>query len=319
MSAPLLVASAVLPALFLLWYLCSRDLNPEPPGVVVRTFLLGALVALPILPTAQALEALGARAMGMWPEALVKGFLGAAIPEELFKFLVLRLWVWRQPDFDEPMDGIVYGAAASLGFAAFENVLYVGGHDGGLALAALRAATAVPGHALTGVVMGYFVGRARFAPGGRGVLCALGVASAMLLHGAYDTALFTRSNWAALAIAVLAVDVWWARRLIATMRAEQRLVPPVRIIDFEQQHLPGEVAPPRPQRNLLAVGKLLAGALGACGAAFVALGTALVAFDPLADDRRLAMALSVIAAAAALGFAALFRSGLRGPFTSAST
>src|SRR3989442_10308262 len=100
MSTALLFFSALIPALLLLWFLCSRDANPEPPGVVIRTFLLGALVTLPIVPVAMALEALGHNAMGVWGKAIVGAFLGAAIPEEGFKFLVLRGWVWRQKDFD---------------------------------------------------------------------------------------------------------------------------------------------------------------------------------------------------------------------------
>jgi RsiW-degrading membrane proteinase PrsW (M82 family) len=58
------------------------------------------------------------------------------------------------------MDGVVYGAVASLGFATLENILYV--TPNGFAVAAARAFTAVPGHALLGVIMGYYVGRAKF-------------------------------------------------------------------------------------------------------------------------------------------------------------
>ena len=106
----------------------------------------------------------------------MKAVLGAAIPEELFKFLVLRWYVWRKPHFDEPLDGVVYGATASLGFATLENILYVGSH--GLEMAVLRALTAVPGHAFTGVVMGAFLGRARFAEAGAALRAARGWGSA---------------------------------------------------------------------------------------------------------------------------------------------
>ena len=93
------------------------------------------------------------------------------IPEETFKYLVLTRYSARHRAFDEPMDGIVYGAVASLGFAALENLLYVGSGDLGTAVA--RAATAVPGHAFTGAIMGYYVGQARFGPLGSasGPLC----------------------------------------------------------------------------------------------------------------------------------------------------
>ena len=75
----------------------------------------------------------------------VNAFFGASIPEESFKYLVLTRYAMRRSSFDEPMDGLVYGVAASLGFATFENILYVSG--GGLGVAVLRALTAVPLHA----------------------------------------------------------------------------------------------------------------------------------------------------------------------------
>ena len=60
-------------------------------------------------------------------------------------------------EFDEPYDGIMYGVAVSLGFAAIENVLYVYMDGGGYQTGLLRMFTAVPAHAVFGVMMGYFV------------------------------------------------------------------------------------------------------------------------------------------------------------------
>ncbi|HEY3445964.1 MAG TPA: PrsW family glutamic-type intramembrane protease [Myxococcales bacterium] len=225
MTGLLLAASALVPAFLLLWFLYSRDKNPEPKGMVAKAFLLGAVIVLPVIPCAMGLEALGKGLTGMWGAALVSAFLGAAIPEEAFKLLVLRGWAWRKPAFDEPMDGMVYGAAASLGFAAFENVMYVG--QGGLGVAALRAFTAVPGHALTGVLMGAYVGRAKFGRDGASVF--KGFMVAMVLHGLYDTFLFTKSGFALLALVVLIVEIVWAKRLIRSMRDGQS-VPMVTVL-----------------------------------------------------------------------------------------
>ena len=337
MSLPLLLASALIPAFFLLWYLCSRDANPEPPTVVIRTFLLGAVVTLPIIPLAWGLEELGRAAMGMWPKALVGGFLGAAIPEELFKFLVLRGWVWRQKEFDEPMDGIVYGAAASLGFAALENALYVSG--GGFGVATLRAVTAVPGHAITGVVMGYFAGRARFAPEGSqlGLLCK-GVGAAILLHGLYDTFLLTGSLWAFFAVPVLVFQFLWARRLIAEMRAEQAAVdyrtPAASWRSAERtaaftRPVPQVIAPSRNpsafspmgprNRTVWGLTKTILGAIGASAGALFLLACALTAIDTELDAAtRGGLILAALGTAIATSVCLLlFRSGLRGPFIGA--
>jgi RsiW-degrading membrane proteinase PrsW (M82 family) len=92
----------------------------------------------------------------------------------------------RHPSFNEVYDGILYSVAASLGFATLENIMYVV-MGGGYGVALLRALLSVPGHALWGVIMGYYVGRARFAPAQqRGGLVLHGVGLAVFWHGLYD-------------------------------------------------------------------------------------------------------------------------------------
>ncbi|MCA9714411.1 MAG: PrsW family intramembrane metalloprotease, partial [Myxococcales bacterium] len=157
-------------------------------------------------------------------------FVFAAIPEELCKFLVLALYVRRHSAFDEPMDGLVYGATASLGFAALENVLYVA--TGGIGLAVVRALTAVPCHAALGALLGYGVARSRFE--GRALILALPLP--IFLHGLYDFPLLTlRAGGDALgdgvialllvlAIAVLVITLIAAARLARRLRGEQALV-----------------------------------------------------------------------------------------------
>jgi RsiW-degrading membrane proteinase PrsW (M82 family) len=318
MTNTLLLVSAVVPALLLLWFLCSRDANPEPPIMVLKTFALGALITVPIVPVALLLERLGAGAMGTWSRALVAGFLGAAIPEEGFKFLVLRGWVWHQPDFDEPMDGIVYGAAASLGFAALENALYVS--SGGFGVATLRALTAVPGHALTGVVMGYYAGRARFAPDEeRAALLATGLLSAMALHGLYDAFLLTGTAWAFAALPVLLVQLRWAQVLVVRAQADQLRASALALP--APLPLPAQPAAPARRRTSWALTKLLLGGAGATASALFLLACALTLRDPAQDDsatRAALGALSLLALGATLGCVAVFRSGLRGPFATAA-
>src|SRR4029450_10832400 len=68
-------------------------------------------------------------------------------------------------EFDEPLDGVVYGVAVALGFATLENFLFVARL--GLGVAWMRALFAVPAHALFGATMGYYAGRAKFDQGGK--------------------------------------------------------------------------------------------------------------------------------------------------------
>ena len=182
--------SAVVPSALLLWYFRSRDVHPEPGATLFKTFLLGVFVVLPVVMVAMPVAgAIDSTARNPYLQGALEAFLTAAFPEELFKLLVVVAYCAPHKDFDEPMDGIVYGAVASLGFATLENVLYVS--DGGIGLAVVRALTAVPGHAMTGAIMGYFVGQAKFSASGRGARVATGYFVAVLLHGLYDFPLIT--------------------------------------------------------------------------------------------------------------------------------
>jgi RsiW-degrading membrane proteinase PrsW (M82 family) len=123
--------------------------------------------------------------------ALYAAFVVAALPEEAAKMASVLLFAWRKPEFDERMDGIVYGARAGLGFALVENCLYIyqAAIDGQLVVVwVLRALLAVPGHALWSGMMGYFAARQRFDRAGPGALG--GYAIAVALHGIYDAAIF---------------------------------------------------------------------------------------------------------------------------------
>mgnify|MGYP001196581658 CR=1 FL=1 len=183
------VPAAILPSLLLLWYFYSKDKYPEPPRVVFTTFFLGILTIIPVLCVAlPMLFFVANRLENPYAYGITIGCLSAGIPEELFKFTVIFYYCMRHSEFDEPMDGLVYGVTASLGFATLENVLYVS--QGGLYMAIGRALTAVPMHASVGAIMGYYCGRARFAPANRGQLLFLAWFVPMLLHSLYDIPLF---------------------------------------------------------------------------------------------------------------------------------
>ena len=190
----LLAAATIYPAIAILAWVRNRDQLPEPKDVVVKTAVLGGLTTIPILVVGMVLSVvLGVSFDDAQPtlrNALLGAFVIAALNEESFKFLVLRGYSARHDAFDEPFDGIVYGVAASIGFAIVENVMYVfsGWSEGGLAdgfiIAGLRALTAIPGHAACGVILGACIGIGRFSPG-RGWML-LGFIAAVCFHGAYD-------------------------------------------------------------------------------------------------------------------------------------
>ncbi len=178
------MVSAVAPSLLIVWYIHKRDVYPEPGRVLWATFGLGVLTVIPVIP----IELVIASVVELVDNYALKGcldaFFVAAIPEESFKLLVLLLYCYRHKEFDEPMDGVVYGVVASLGFATLENVLYVS--SGGIGVAVMRALSSVPSHAAWGAVMGYFVGRAKYAHTGKVSMIIKGFVFAVILHGLYD-------------------------------------------------------------------------------------------------------------------------------------
>ncbi len=91
---------------------------------------------------------------------LFVSFLSSGFLEESVKWFVLMISVYPHAHFDEHYDGIVYGASVSLGFATLENILYLFSH--GVEHAFIRALLPVSCHALIGVIMGFYLGKARF-------------------------------------------------------------------------------------------------------------------------------------------------------------
>lgn len=230
---PVTAAAALVPSLLLMAYFHARDLYREPPAVLWKVFGLGVATLVPVVLVAWPvrLALAGVDSPLLW--GLATAFLEAAVPEELLKFAVVWLYALRRPEFDEPFDGVVYGVAASLGFATLENVLYVTGT--GLGVAVLRAFTAVPAHAFLGALMGYFAGRARLAGEGRRRLLVLALAVPTLLHGLYDFPILALERaseggaqpeaplvaLAALVPAIVLAEWIWAVRIVRRLRSDQ--------------------------------------------------------------------------------------------------
>lgn len=141
--------------LLITWYIVKSDKFPEPTHLIIKTFILGILLIIP---------AGYLNSIFIWssptPEKLT--FL-AGFTEESLKFMAIFLFIRSKVDFNEPIDGIVYGVLISLGFATLENIEYVFYiAEDPLVLAILRSFTAIPLHAMCGVIMGFYFGRYAF-------------------------------------------------------------------------------------------------------------------------------------------------------------
>jgi RsiW-degrading membrane proteinase PrsW (M82 family) len=206
-----ILALALAPGIFWAWYFYRRDkFDPEPAALIVKLFLLGVLVTFPV--------AFVEGFFGLFIlSPLIMGAVIAPIVEEYGKFAVVRRFAYRDAEFDEPMDGIVYAAAAALGLASLENVLYVftaylTSPSLALGTIVVRAIFSVPGHALFAGVWGYALGRAKFmAPEQRAGTIFRGLALGMILHGIFNFLLFSAEIVAyamAVFVLVLTPGLW---------------------------------------------------------------------------------------------------------------
>jgi RsiW-degrading membrane proteinase PrsW (M82 family) len=158
------IGAAIIPAIIILVYAYKQDSFPEPPRIVFKTFLFGCATVLGIDLIISELDTFSETNLKGETFHFFDNFIRAAFVEEFFKFCVIVFYCTRKTAFDEPMDGLIYGAAASLGFAAYENIGYVlyFYKEPSFELAIVRAFSAVPMHALCGIMMGFLISESIF-------------------------------------------------------------------------------------------------------------------------------------------------------------
>ncbi len=185
-----LLLLAIAPAMIIILYIYFKDkFEKEPILFLFKNFLMGATVSIIIT------LILSVIANQIFPltdatsifQQFIKAFVVVGLVEEFSKYIIVKYYAQRNAEFNEPFDGIVYAVMVSMGFAALENVLYVFQH--GVATGVLRAFTAVPAHATFGILMGYFMGLAKFSKN-KQLLNLTGLLVATFFHGAYDFFLF---------------------------------------------------------------------------------------------------------------------------------
>ena len=182
-----LLLVTILPSILIVLFFVKSDRFKEPTKEIIKVFFLGIFITIPAY-------FLNTYLSEIWystnaSEGLISSFLTAAPVEEGLKLSILYFFVYKMKDFNEPIDGIVYGVTASLGFATLENYDYVFRiaeeyEVSPLDMAITRAFTAVPMHALCGVIMGFYFGMYAFVSGGKNLSLALIVP--YIFHGTYN-------------------------------------------------------------------------------------------------------------------------------------
>lgn len=180
-----LLLLALAPAVIIMMYVYFRDrYEKEPVKLILKGILLGAVIIFPVGLLENYLISFGT-GLAKIPKAAFDGFIVAGATEEAFKYFVVFILIWRNRNFNEKFDGIVYAVSVALGFATIENIFYVFSNNS-LQVGLLRAFTAVPGHTIFGIVMGFYLGMARFSGKGQGKWLLRAFTVPWLLHGIYD-------------------------------------------------------------------------------------------------------------------------------------
>lgn len=159
------VVLAIVPALLWLAFFYAQDrLEPEPKGYIGGVFLLGGLLAsaigIPLLRDVfRTAEWLGSSTL----TTILGSILVVGMVQEFLKYAAVRYSIYQSREFDERVDGIVYGTAAGLGYATMLNIQFVIDSQGAdLRAAMIRIVVTALAQASFSGISGYFLARAKF-------------------------------------------------------------------------------------------------------------------------------------------------------------
>jgi RsiW-degrading membrane proteinase PrsW (M82 family) len=207
---------AILPPLLIAYYVYQKDkYDKEPKSLIIKSFLFGCLGIIPAI-------FLELFAKGMFTNLFLYVFMGIALVEEGVKYFFLKKYLFNNKEFNEPMDGIVYAVMISLGFATVENIAYVLNNEGQeMNVALIRMFTAIPLHAVCGVILGYFVGLAKFSDNSRPLLYK-GLFLATLVHALYNYFIFLGEGFI-FSIIALVVAVYFSKKAINLHQQDSKI------------------------------------------------------------------------------------------------
>ena len=225
----------VLPALVWLSYYLRKDVHPEPKLMVLKVFLWGAFITLPVFLAQLGLSALLSELkLPIFIVSLLYWFVVIALTEEFFKYLVVRGKVFNNCNLDEPLDIMLYMIISALGFAALENILYLFSPANNLSfnqvlnntiiISFVRFIGATFLHTLASGTLGYFLALSFYETKNKTRLFLAGLSVAAIAHGLYNFSIMTFKGILQLSIPIiiltgLAIFMIWAFNRVKSMKS----------------------------------------------------------------------------------------------------
>lgn len=200
----------ILPSLIWLFYYLRKDLHPEPKRTILKLFIYGALLTIPVFFVQMGLSSLleqikDSGILDGYPiiADIIKWFIVIALTEEFLKYFVVREVIIKESTLDEPLDIMLYMVVVALGFAAVENMLYLFSPidhsylninkllETTITISFIRFIGATLLHTLCSALVGYFLAIASLRDGQSRLLVGSGIFLAALLHGLYNFSIIT--------------------------------------------------------------------------------------------------------------------------------
>lgn len=192
----LLLVLAILPIFLIGYYYYLKDTKKEPLKLLKKLFFSGILsglivivistIALIIFPNFNNIEELNLK------DIFIYSFLFVAVLEEFFKWLMVYKITYNHQEYDQLYDIILYAVFVGLGFACFENIIYIYQSNIGMYLALIRGVTAIPAHACFATSMGYFLTLSKYQKKKKYLYYSIFIP--IVLHGNYDFILLSKNN-----------------------------------------------------------------------------------------------------------------------------
>ncbi|MEK7572446.1 MAG: PrsW family glutamic-type intramembrane protease [Patescibacteria group bacterium] len=176
----------IIPAFLWFWFWLKEDkMNPEPKSLLTVIFVLGMLSVFLVIPIQKFIQA--NLNSNNWQ------IISWAAVEEIVKYLVVLIIIFRTKIIDEPIDWPIFLITAALGFAAFENFLFLikpfslGQVTVGLMTSQLRFLGSTLLHTVTSGIIGISLGLSfylgRFA---KKIYLFIGILFAITLHSVFN-------------------------------------------------------------------------------------------------------------------------------------
>ena len=182
---------SILPSMIWLLFFAFQDKHREKTSNILKIFLWGAIVALPVVVVENLAQKIVFAPFAAFAlSSVAYAFIAIAFVEEFAKYSVVRLRAMPYKFFDEPQDAMVYLIAAALGFAAIENFVYALNFATSiqevLSISIFRGVTATFLHVIASGALGYFIALSLETPSEKRKFFYTGLIVATLLHGIYN-------------------------------------------------------------------------------------------------------------------------------------